>query len=353
MIDRWNRGRSMGRELDRLNRSICSKLPVHVAEGKKRPDVPIQAAKLASEGGIILRQHIPILPHWKEYKKDQSHLKDYMGKVKVHVTLNTNSKSVTDACADLLKSRQQQMRYRLKKTHFDGIPANQVRATSPLSSMTDNQWRALVDMWSDSKHKDKCVKNKANREKVQFQQKTGSRCYIAHCHALRQDKYKDEQPTAFDLFKDCHCSSNTGFTEPVKKAIADMEAIMTEPIEDGQQPKSATEAISQVLPSAKFLQNISLESAAPKKSCKAAVDARVQELEGALEIEKQGATNLREQLDGQQQELDNLKKQVQDSEAKNAKHQEEIDILKTSEEAKKASEETNTFLRRLLCPEKV
>uniref|UniRef100_A0A0A8YDS7 Uncharacterized protein n=1 Tax=Arundo donax TaxID=35708 RepID=A0A0A8YDS7_ARUDO len=33
MIDRWNRGRSMGRELDRINRGICTKLPVHLAEG--------------------------------------------------------------------------------------------------------------------------------------------------------------------------------------------------------------------------------------------------------------------------------------------------------------------------------
>jgi len=46
----------------------------------------MQAAKLASEGGIVLRQHIPILPHWKEYKKDPSILTDYIGKVVVSIT---------------------------------------------------------------------------------------------------------------------------------------------------------------------------------------------------------------------------------------------------------------------------
>uniref|UniRef100_A0A0A9DTU3 Uncharacterized protein n=1 Tax=Arundo donax TaxID=35708 RepID=A0A0A9DTU3_ARUDO len=262
-----------------------------------------------------------------------------MGKVNVQFTMDTGSKAVRDACADLLKSGQRQMRYKLKKAYFDGIPTNQVRTTSPLKSMIDDQWRALVAMWSDSKHKDKCVKNKLNREKVKFQQKIGSRCYVAHLHALRQEKYKDVQPTAFDLFKDCHCSSKTGFIEPVMKAIADMEAIMGEPVEEGQEPKSATEVVSQVLQSTKFLQNVGLESASSKKSCKAAVDARVQELEGALEIEKQGVADLREKIDGQQEELDTLKKQVQESEAARNKQLEEFEnVKKASEEAKKASE---------------
>ena len=45
------------------------------------------------------------------------------------------------------------MRYRLKKKYFDGVAANQVRTTSPCSSMNDAQWKKLVDMWSDPKHK--------------------------------------------------------------------------------------------------------------------------------------------------------------------------------------------------------
>lgn len=45
------------------------------------------------------------------------------------------------------------MRYKLKKAFFDGVPANEVRTTSPLRSMTDEQWQALVNMWLDPKHK--------------------------------------------------------------------------------------------------------------------------------------------------------------------------------------------------------
>jgi hypothetical protein len=35
----------------------------------------------------------------------------------------------------------------------------------------------------------------------------------------KQNKYKDVSPTAIDLFKELHCSSKTGFSEPVKEKI--------------------------------------------------------------------------------------------------------------------------------------
>jgi len=75
----------MGRDLDRISRGLNTRIPVVIAEGKKRPEPPMQAAKLASEGGIILRQHIPIFTHWKEYKdiKNKDILPSYMGKISV------------------------------------------------------------------------------------------------------------------------------------------------------------------------------------------------------------------------------------------------------------------------------
>jgi hypothetical protein len=60
---------------------------------------------------------------------------------------------VKGAFSDLLKKGQRQMRYRLKKKYFNGIPANKVRTTSPLNTTTNMQWKKLVDMWSTPKHK--------------------------------------------------------------------------------------------------------------------------------------------------------------------------------------------------------
>jgi len=43
------------------------------------------------------------------------------------------------------------MRYRLKNKYFNGVPANEIRTTSPVACMTDEQWKALVAKWSDPK----------------------------------------------------------------------------------------------------------------------------------------------------------------------------------------------------------
>lgn len=82
-----HRGASMGIELDSITRGLGTRIPVVIKEGKRRPEAPMQAAKLASEGGIIVRQHVPILTSWKEYKNDKVQFKDqldnFIGKLSV------------------------------------------------------------------------------------------------------------------------------------------------------------------------------------------------------------------------------------------------------------------------------
>ncbi|WVZ88938.1 hypothetical protein U9M48_035405 [Paspalum notatum var. saurae] len=200
-------------------------------------------AKFASEGGITLRQHTPIFHHWKEYKKEENEpiLKNYIGKITANFTMDSDSKVVEDACLDMLKRGQRQMRYRLKQKYFNGIPANQVRTTSPISNMSDNNWLKLVEKWSTPNHK-------------------------------KQEKYKDAEPSAIDLFKGMHCSKKKGFSENVQKAIVDMEEMVAAPVENGQQPNV-------------FLRNVGLQSAS-KKSSAATVSAKVQKLQDQLETEK-------------------------------------------------------------------
>lgn len=54
------------------------KLQPTFVQGKKRPEQPLQAAKLASESGIVVRDHMPIYTHWKHYKNAaRNHAKDH------------------------------------------------------------------------------------------------------------------------------------------------------------------------------------------------------------------------------------------------------------------------------------
>jgi hypothetical protein len=68
-----------------ISRGLRGKIPVNISEGKLRPEEPLQAAKLASEAGIILRDHVPIFTHWKHYKEDAAKplVKNYNDKLSV------------------------------------------------------------------------------------------------------------------------------------------------------------------------------------------------------------------------------------------------------------------------------
>ena len=60
--------------------------------------------------------------------------------------------------------------------------------------------------------------------------------------------------------------------------------MMAQPTPKGGQPKTPAEVFAHVLPSSKFLRNVGLDTAVPKRSATAA--ARVQELEVEVVAEK-------------------------------------------------------------------
>ena len=89
-----------------------------------------------------------------------------------------------------------------------------------------------------------------------------------------------------------------------------MEAITAQAPQEGQVAKTLIQAIAQVLPTSKFLQNIGIESTTTKRSAKTAeVAKRVQELESELVAEKEGAAEVRVQMD-------DLKNQVEERDAR-------------------------------------
>ena len=124
-----------------------------------------------------------------------------------------------------------------------------------------------------------------------------------------------------------------------------MESIMAAPAEEGQVSKIPAEAVAQVLPKSKFLQNIGLQLAAPKRSSKAINDARVEELEAEVAAEKQDKEELKDQLEA-------LKKKVEESENERRRQLEETEQLKKAQDQlKKAQDETNAFFRRMFSKE--
>ncbi|TVU00663.1 hypothetical protein EJB05_53904, partial [Eragrostis curvula] len=181
--------------------AIENNLAIRIDEG--RPVIPIQAAKFATEGGMVLRQHIPVLPNWKEYKMDPSYVCDYISKVS-------------------------------------------------------------------------------------------------------RDKYKDEDPTPLELFKEFHSSQKTGFiSKPVQKAIDHMEAMMGNPVEEGQEPPSTESTVCEVVRSNTFLRAVGIS---PKKRSRVSRSCQFQDLMRGLYLEKVRRDALRETIKQQNLQLADLRK---------------------------------------------
>jgi hypothetical protein len=55
--------------LDKMSKSLGGvRIGISVAKGNRRPYDLVQAAKFASEVGVVVRSEVPILTHWNQYK---------------------------------------------------------------------------------------------------------------------------------------------------------------------------------------------------------------------------------------------------------------------------------------------
>jgi hypothetical protein len=176
----------MGHGLEKML-SRGKKLVIQVAEGKKRPEVPLQAAKLASETGVALRDNLPNYTSWKLYQNEvgQAEVGKVLNKVAVrhqfpssknlvallssHFNIVCNKSFVClqsrlevdvrnegpskAACTDIIKKGVRQTRYHLKRKYFDeSLSREQLLAKEPPPKMNKEEWIKLVDYWCDPKN---------------------------------------------------------------------------------------------------------------------------------------------------------------------------------------------------------
>ncbi|ONM17850.1 hypothetical protein ZEAMMB73_Zm00001d003863 [Zea mays] len=134
------RKKTMGHGLEKmLNRG--NRLAIHVAEGKKRPEVPLQAAKLASETGVALRDNLPIYKSWKLYD-------NVVGQAESRLDVDVKNEGPSkDACTNIIKRGLRQMRYNLKRKYFDeSLTKEQFLAMQPPPKMKKEDWTGLEQM---------------------------------------------------------------------------------------------------------------------------------------------------------------------------------------------------------------
>lgn len=67
--------------------------------------------------------------------------------------MDTGSADVRAACTDMLQKRTKNMRHKIKKEFFDNVPAHLVSIKSPVDGLPDDEWTALLKLWSTPRHK--------------------------------------------------------------------------------------------------------------------------------------------------------------------------------------------------------
>ncbi|TVU39740.1 hypothetical protein EJB05_13179, partial [Eragrostis curvula] len=186
-----------------------------------------------------------------------------------------------------------------------------------------------TDGGSRNQHAKTCLANQQNSEKVQMNQRTGSRCYVARAHALKFD----EEPTPVELFREFHSSQKTGsISETVQKALDDMEEIMEESVQR-EEPPSPGRVVREVVQASTFLEVAGLQ---PKKRNRGSVSSRLEALMAELQREKAKSRQVEQIVEQQRREIDALQKQAQDARDSNRILDAQLEDLR-NESARKAT----------------
>ncbi|KAF2944962.1 hypothetical protein DAI22_02g181900 [Oryza sativa Japonica Group] len=222
-----------------------------------------------------VRNHVPILPHWKLYKEKpaSAYVNLFLGKLKAKFDINIEDDTVKMACTEMMKSAVRQQRYRLKQKYFDPFPLHLVTKTSPIKFMSNEQWTQLLESWKSPQK--------------MYHHTTGSRAYMVHVENLTRMENK--------------LSTRT----------------------EGEELKSAAQVVADVLAENtkknRFLKNVGFHNAQPRFS--------EQSTETELEAEKRTNAELRAQVA-------DLSNKVQESEQARIKDREEMKRSQSEMEAK-------------------
>ncbi|CAD6258478.1 unnamed protein product [Miscanthus lutarioriparius] len=246
---------------------LGKKLAIQVAEGKKRPDVPLQAAKLASKTGVALRDNMPIYTSWKLYDNDagKAEVKKVLDKVASRLDVDVKNEARSKvACTDIIKRGVRQTRYHLKKKYFnESLTEEQLLAKQPPPKMKKEEWTKLVEYWCDPKN--------------------------------QRTKYSNMEPDAIDFFGECMSSPQNGRTllanEIYEQMVAEKEREPEEGEEQKSQSKIVADCLSQIRRSSTFLPNIGVPRPSKTgRSTSRAAQARLQaQFEETLQAQREEA----------------------------------------------------------------
>ncbi|XP_060213903.1 uncharacterized protein LOC132641044 isoform X3 [Lycium barbarum] len=172
---RNGRGKTRGKGLERMRKTMGSKMKIEIPLGKGRPTKPTQLAKLSNELGIIARNFLSLPNKWKELTREDKDAALIRCHEKFEIDLDEHY--VKDSVEDILKNRSRQWRYKLKQL-FESARSEEEARKIEVPELTRENWNKLCDMWADPEHKKRCDINRANRSKLKTNHFMGSKAFV-------------------------------------------------------------------------------------------------------------------------------------------------------------------------------
>ncbi|XP_039146797.1 uncharacterized protein LOC120284038 [Dioscorea cayenensis subsp. rotundata] len=95
-----------------------------------------------------------------------------------------------EAIYDHMNALYRDYRHKMKKQYFDSKTTYHNSLKNKPKHVTMNDWKYLVNLWSDTTFQERSMKNKKNREKRSMPPYTGTKSYARLRHQMKKEKGK-------------------------------------------------------------------------------------------------------------------------------------------------------------------
>ncbi|WCJ39871.1 hypothetical protein M5689_020823 [Euphorbia peplus] len=108
-------------------------------------------------------------------------------------------------------------RYKLKKTYYDSKSTYQLRLRNKPKQIDVNDWKYLVNLWSEATFQERSMKNKTNRAKRSTPPYTGTKSYARLRHQM--EKKNGKKPSRVDVYIESRKRKNGKGVDPLAQDV--------------------------------------------------------------------------------------------------------------------------------------
>ncbi|WCJ29245.1 hypothetical protein M5689_010891 [Euphorbia peplus] len=136
-------------------------------------------------------------------------------------------------------------RCKLKKTYYDSKSTYQLRLRNKPKHIDVNDWKYLVNLWSETTFQERSMKNKTNRAKRSMPPYTGTKSYARLRHQM--EKKNGKKPSRVDVYIESRKRKNGNGVDPLAQDVIAQFEQLKKQREEGNNSLHDDDIFSKVL----------------------------------------------------------------------------------------------------------